>query len=311
MATAREKVYSVLDHVSRSLDNLDAPVMRAILPVLNQAHDEVQVALRRWIARERGGETFTAQRHRNVLLHLRHSLDKLESSGAVAERSLKKSYATVGPLSMRNLKHEWAAFSRIFEGTAQPLALDEAVVIATGKKLLWPQFESSAKKYAGRVGERARHELAVSRARSETIDELTNRLQKRLPDVFRANRWDAERLARTESLNSYNVVHERSIIEAHKEDADLMSRWDASRDFRRCPMCASLDGQVVDISKGEKFVAHWFSKSKKRGAREHTMTIDCAPSHPCCRCVIVAWRASWAAYARNKQQIDEGGRLAA
>jgi hypothetical protein len=308
--TARKQVYSVLDHISGSLEGLDATTMRAVLPVLNQAHSEVETQLRRWIARQHGSDRFTTQRYRNVLLHLSSAIEKLEASGVAMEHGLKKSYATIAPLSLHNVQREWKAFSKIFEGTAQPIALDEAVLISSGKKLMWPRFESSAKKYAGDIGTRAKLELAVSRARSETIDELTRRLQRRLPDVFRRNRSDAERFARTETMSAYNAVHESAIAEAHAEDPEIRSRWEASRDFRRCRMCASLDGQIIDRSKGEKFVAEWMSRSK-RGTKWHVMTIESDVAHPYCRCSVVPWRASWSAYARNKQEIDEGGRLAA
>lgn len=304
MSTARQQVYSVLEHVAQSLDGIDGPVLRAVLPVLHQAHAEIQADLRHWITRQKGRDTFTAQRHRNVLLHLRASLDKLESAGVEMEGALKHSYATVGPLAIHNIKRQWKEMSHIFEGTAQPIALDEAVLLADGKKLLWPKFKSSSKKYAGDIGERAKRELAVSRARSETIDELTNRLQRKLPDVFRADRSGAERLARTETMNAYGVTADSAIQEMHKEDTAILSRWDASPDFRRCPMCASLDGQIIDKSKGEKFVARWWTKSK-RGMRQHVRVIEGEIAHPNCRCVQCAWRASWAAYSRNKQQIDE------
>lgn len=310
MASTRQQVYSILDHISKSLDGLHLPALRAVLPVLNQAQAEVEAELRKWISLHLGRDTFTAQRYRNVLLHLRAAIKKAESSGVVMEKQLKHSYGTIAPLSIRNLEREWKALSHVFEGTVQPIALDEAVLIAEGKKLLWPQFESSSKKYAGRVGENLQRELAVSRARSETIDELTNRLQRKLPDVFRSNRSDAERLARTESMNAYNSVHEAAIEDLHKEDSEIRERWDASRDFRRCPMCASLDGQVIDLSKDEKFVARWWSHSK-HGVREHVLRVEGAPAHPRCRCTVTAWRASWAAYARNKREIEEGGRLAA
>lgn len=304
MPSTRDRVEAVLDHVVESVGHLEKPVLHLVLPVLNQAHNEVEASLRRWIAQQHGADRFTAQRYRNVLLHLKYAIEQIESTGVLMEKGLKRSTAKIGPLSVRNLEHEWKHFSAIFEGSAQPIALDEAVILATGRKLLWTQFESSAAKYAGSVGERTLRELAVSRARSETIDELTNRLTRTLPDVFRANRWDAERLARTETLNSYNVFHSEGIAEAQDEDPELRERWDATYDFRRCPMCASLDGQTIDPSKGEKFVAHWYTFSKGRRV-EHTRVIEYMLAHPVCRCVRTIWRASWAAYSRNKREVSE------
>jgi hypothetical protein len=180
------------------------------------------------------------------------------------------------------------------------LAIDEATVIMTGKSLLWPQFESSAERYAGSIGKRAQLELAVSHAQSETMDELTARLQKNMPEHFWSERWDAGRLARTESMSSYATTTEAGIREALGEDSELHKRWCSNvGDFRRCPMCASLEGQIVKVD--EPFYAEWTTFSKKRGMRMHTAKIDHAPGHACCLCVETVWRENWAKYSRRDQ----------
>lgn len=109
------------------------------------------------------------------------------------------------------------------------------------------------------------------------------------------------------TLNSYNVFHEEAIAKAHEEDTDLCARCDSSYDFRRCAMCASMDGQVIDRSKGERYHAEWLTFSKKKGMRRHSMSFDGMPFHACCRCVETVWRASWAAYSRNKREVSEAG----
>lgn len=297
----REKVHAILDHVAESLDGLEKPVLQIVMPALNQAHHELEGSLRSWLARQDGRATFTAQRYRNALLHVRYAIDKIEASGIVLEHGLKRSLSTIGPLSVRNLEWEFKSFASVFGDSAQPIALDEAIIVSRGKKLLWKRFESSAGKYAGTVGARAQRELAVGMIRSETMDELTTRLSTRLPKVFRSNRWDAERLVRTETMNAYNVYHEEGIVEASKEDPQMSRRWDATYDFRRCPMCASIDGQVVKV--GEKFRAEWTTYSRRGGVRHHAMDVDTSPAHPCCRCVVCAWRNSWASYSRHGMMV--------
>lgn len=283
MASTREQVQRVLDHVAMSLDGLERPVLNKVFPVLERAHQEIERDLRAWRMQNRGGDTFTAARYHNALGSLRQGLELLERSGVVIEAALKSEFEhKIAARSAANFRREWEHLGRIFEGTVQPIPLQEAALLADGKKLLWPRFESSAEKYAAGIGERTKFHLAVSRARAETIDELTNRLQRHLPDVFRGNRWDAERLGRTESLNSYNEAHRLAVEQAHEEDPTIRERWDATYDFRRCPMCASLDGQVIDPTKGEKYVARWFTKSKKRGLKQHVLVIEKAPAHPCC-----------------------------
>ena len=305
MPSARAQVFAVLDQTVHSIQHIDKPALRAMMPVLLKAQAEVQHSLRLWLARDGGATTFTAQRYRNAIIVLNRALASARQMEPVTAEALKHSYKTIGPLALRNLQHEWKTFSTIFEGTAMPLALDEAAVIANGKSLLWPQFESSAERYAGSIGERTKLELAVSRAKSETMDELTNRLQKNLPDIFEGERWDAERLARTESMASYSTTSAEGIGAAKEDDPELVMRWDSSIDFRRCAACASLDGKTVEP--GEMFHAEWYSHSKKGGMRFHSMDVDKSPLHPCCRCVVVPWRESWAKYSRR----DEGSERAA
>jgi len=283
VASTREQVQRVLDHVAMSLDGLERPVLNKVFPVLERAHQEIERDLRAWRMQNHGGDTFTAARYHNAMGSLRRGLDLLEHSGVVIEAALKSEFEKkIAAKSAENFRREWEHLGRIFEGTVQPIPLQEAALLADGKKLLWPQFETSAAKYAANIGERTRFHLAVSRARAETIDELTNRLQRHLPDVFRGNRWDAERLGRTETINAYNESHRLAVEQAHDEDPTICERWDATYDFRRCPMCASLDGQVIDPTKGEKYVARWWTKSKKKGMRQHVLVIEKAPAHPCC-----------------------------
>lgn len=301
MATTREQVEMVLDHVAASLDGLERPVLNKVFPVLERAHLEIERDLRMWRIKHSGGDTFTAARYHNVLGSIRRGLDMLEYSGVVIEAALKHEFTDIiAAKSARNFRYEWERLGRIYEGTVQPIPLQEAAILADGKKLLWPQFESSAAKYVNGIAERTKFHLAVSRARSETIDELTNRLERHLPDVFRGNRWDAERLGRTETISAYNESHRLAVEQAHEEDPSIRERWDATYDFRRCPMCASLDGQVIDPTKGEKYVARWFTKSKKRGPKQHVLAIEKAPAHPCCRCSCTVWREAWAKYARTQ-----------
>lgn len=309
MRTNRQRVERVLEEVAASLEGLERPVLRKVFPVLEQAQREIVRDLRLWRERHRGADTFTAARYQNALASIRKGFDLLEESGVIIEATLKSEFPLrVAPLSAKNFRREWERLGSIFEGTVQPIPLQEAAIIAEGKKLLWPQFESSAEKYAARIGERTQFHLAVSRARAETIDELTNRLERHLPDVFRGNRWDAERLARTESVNAYNSAHHIAVEQAHEEDPTIRERWDATYDFRRCPMCASLDGQVIDTVKGEKYIARWTTWSKKNGLIRHMRVIERAPAHPNCRCSVSIWKEAWAKYARTQ---DPQERLAA
>jgi SPP1 gp7 family putative phage head morphogenesis protein len=263
------------------MQNLDRPALLRILPVLHAAQREVEKDLRAWLGKH-SGMTFTAARYKNALGVLGRAVHKAEIRAAV-EHALKNEAKRIGPLSLHNVKREWIQLATIFEGSAQPLAIEEAAILAEGKRILWPRFASSAKRYAGRVGERTRFQIAVSRARGETIDELTRRLQAKLPHVFHGERWDAERLARTETMNAANEYHHDAIREATKDDDKLLERWDACHDGRLCVECASLDGQVTEVDEDFK------AKSGARGERP--------PIHPACRCVLLPWRETWPTFA--------------
>jgi SPP1 gp7 family putative phage head morphogenesis protein len=282
MSNVRAQVRRVLDETVASMSGLETPALAKMMPVLKAAQKEVEQDLRVWL-REHSGETFTAARHKNALAVLNRAIHEAEIRAAIEHTLKDSSKRTIGPLALHNVQREWMTLGSIFEGTVQPLAFEEAAILAEGKRILWPRFESSARRYAGRVGDKARFELAVSRARGETVDELTMRLQKRLPHVFHGERWDAERLARTETMNASNEYHHQALLEARNDDPRLRERWDATHDGRLCVECASLDGQVADID--EDFVA----RSGARAPRP--------PIHPQDRCIVLPWRDTWPTYA--------------
>ena len=293
MASPRAQVRRVLDETLHSMQNLERPALLRILPVLASAQKEVEKDLRHWLA-SHSGETFTAARYKNALAVLNRAIHEAEIKAAV-EHSLKDAAKKhIGPLSLHNVQREWVSLATIFDGVAQPLAFEEAAILAEGKRILWPRFESSAQRYAGSIGEKTRFQLAVSRSRGETIDELTRRLQAKLPHVFHGERWDAERLARTECSNAAAEYHHEALVEAAKDDDQLMERWDATHDGRLCPMCASLDGQVVALD--EDYVADWVTFSKK-GSRSHHERVGHTIAHPQCRCPRSPWRETWPTFA--------------
>ena len=281
-SNVRAQVQRVLSETVHSMQNLERPALLRILPVLASAQKEVEKDLRHWLA-SHSGETFTAARYKNALAVLNRAIHEAEIKAAV-EHSLKDAAKKhIGPLSLHNVQREWVSLATIFDGVAQPLAFEEAAILAEGKRILWPRFESSAQRYAGSIGDKTRFQLAVSRSRGETIDELTRRLQAKLPHVFHGERWDAERLARTETMNAANEYHHEALREATKDDDKLMERWDACHDGRLCVECASLDGQVTEVD--EDFKA-------RSGAHDEK-----PPIHPNCRCVLLPWRETWPTFA--------------
>jgi SPP1 gp7 family putative phage head morphogenesis protein len=286
----RAAVQRILSQTVESLEGIERPALLQISTVLHRAQEEVQRDMSAWLRKHPGAGTFTTQQYRKTLVILDTAIAKAGDMEGTVDHAFKSTAKRLAPLSVANLKREWLDFGRIFEGTVQPLPIDEAIVIARGNKLLWPRFERSAAKYAGEVGDGLRVHLAISRARGETIDDLTNRLYRRMPSVFKGELSSAERLALTETHHTYNTVHHEGIREAHKEDDQICQRWEASEDGRRCPACAALDGQLVSVD-GE-FEARW-----TEGKVKHLLRSAYPPLHPRCRCCLVAWRESWASFA--------------
>ncbi len=180
-----------------------------------------------------------------------------------------------------------ARFAGVFEGSVVPIAIDQAAIIARADTLLFTRFETSAARYTGAVRQAIVRELAISRLRNETMHEVGVRLQKRIPHVFGGARSSAARLARTETMNAYNVQHVIAMRDLAKDDPKIRMMWDATRDRRLCLDCRSLDGKVVDPSDEDAVFA-------ARGT-----TVEHPPLHPNCRCVVVAWRKGWDAPDRK------------
>ena len=297
----RAAAQRILAQTVKSLEGLETPVLHRMLPILEKAKQEVERDLRQWLTGHHGADTFTAQRYRNAIAILNRAIAKGGDLAGVTATVLKvESKRRIGPLSVTNIQREWMEFGRLFEGTIQPLAIDQAIIIARGDKLLWKKFESSARRYAGNVGERVQRQLAVSMARSETMQEATNRLYKHFPSIWDKERSDAERLAVTECHNSYRQYHHEAIREAAKEDDKLMERWEGSADGRRCIICARLDGQVVEPGKPFRTI-------------DGILIYEGEGAHPRCRCGRVPWRETWPIFANHTSvaTIERAEQLAA
>lgn len=283
---------------------LDRASMTALVPALVDARNELRSALLAWLrVAPDGDERYTAQQHRKTLLILQTALDRAAALGHDVGRTLVDNGKAAGELSIRNLGQQVARFGEVFGETVTPIDLDTAALLARGDKLRLKKYRTSAARYAGQVGEDIRHQFAVSVARNETFAQLKARLVRlggpsglvytrgkegdpgaiaeHIADgLFKKYRGWAERLVRTEMIGAYNDNHSAAIdLLNESRDADTTSeylkRWDASLDKRICPTCADLDRRAV--AAGGLFL----------GKYAHP------PAHPNCRCVLVAWHASW------------------
>lgn len=283
-----------------SVDALAPDAMRAVLPALRAARDELRVDLLAWLKHATDGDQrFTALAKRQALASLDGALERVGELEPAMGAALAKSRKLTGPLAAKNLETEIARLSAIFDGGVPTMPqINTAAVLAQGNKLLWRRHETSARRYAGAVGDDIRQQFAIGVAKGETFEQLVTRL-RRLGDpgarkrgidpgadaagiadgMFRRQKHMADRLVRTEMMNAYNVQHDEAIVQANEQrpegDDEYLRKWDAAADLRICPLCRELDGTVATLD------------GTFRGG------IRSPPRHPYCRCVILAWMARW------------------
>lgn len=289
----------VLDSV-RAIDSFAPAVLGEVMPVLRAARDELRRDLGQWLAATPGGsERFTAYQRAQTLRSLEASLERVAQLEPAMGRALEAGRELTGPLAVANLDGEIRRLSAIFGGGVPKIPqIKTAAIIARGERMLWRRHATSARRYAGQVGDDIRHLFAVGLAKGETFEQLVTRL-RRLGNprarsgpidpgadadtiaggLFQRYKHTADRLVRTEIMHAYNVQHDESIAYAneHRPDGDdpYLRRWDATADKVACPRCKALHGTVSTLD------------GTFRGG------IKSPPAHPYCRCILLAWMARW------------------
>ena len=271
----------------------------ALRPALEAAKRELQKALTEWLRTAPNAEArFTAQHLRSALLQVDAALRAVKRLHPQMAEGLRFRSKILGRYSVEDVMAQVAEFSSRF-GTPLVVDLDTAALIARGDRMLIPQYEASALRYAGRVGSDIRLQLGIGVLRGETFGELKHRLAglgsfraavrpslgsaeetaalsgERL---FRKYGFWAERVVRTELMHGYNLQHGEATREVAKLDDEIGERWDSAGDFRRCELCRTLDGQFRKVDQ-------WFSAMG--------LVFKQPPAHPLCRCIRVTWRKDW------------------
>jgi SPP1 gp7 family putative phage head morphogenesis protein len=294
LLTRERAVKALLSDVAHQMDTLPRPVLVKFLPVLGDAERELAAGLRKFLAHAVPDDKFTLQQFRNALTNVRGAIDAAKKSAPQLAHLLGQGGATAGALAAKNVERELAVFSKLFDASLCPAPIVPAASIAHGKTTLMQRYATSAKRYAGSVGDDIRHQMAIGLVKGETIREMTKRLVGPgsrlkvgkldiLPDaagpisdrLFNKYEFWASRLIRTEVLNAYNVAADEAIVALGKDDPSLVRRWDSTLDYRTCPACGAMDGEVTGLR--EPF---------KGG-------IDRPPLHPQCRCSVIVWRDDW------------------
>lgn len=299
MASRREQVEAVERLVRESVASVDAiapDALRAVIPALREARDELRRDLQEWIGTiPDGANRFTAYEKTKTLRAIEGALERVRHLAPALGKGLEVARDATGPLSIANLETEITRLGSIFGTMLTVPQIDTAAVIAKGDRLLWKRHEKSAARYAGAVGDDIKHLFAVGLAKGETFDQLITRLRRIsggrglgtagdpagdiASGLFTRHKHWADRIVRTEMMHAYNVQHDAAITavnDARPEgEEEYLRRWDSSPDGARCPLCAELHGKVAKIGK------------------EFPGGIMNPPRHPHCRCVVLAWLARW------------------
>ncbi len=304
-AEARRSLARSLSQIAEEAAEIPLPYLRALTPVLVEAKRELARDLARWLDQAPSGDArFTAQRYRQALVAIESALDVIGKRLPVElEGALLAQGDAAAALSVTHLRREILLFSAHFGVAVRPVSFDTAAILAKGRRLLIPRYRTSAARYVDNIRDDIKRQLAIGRARNETFDELTLRLQRHggprgvvalrgvvgepravveniAEGLFRRYWHWAERIVRTEGLNAYNVHHLNGLITANREDPGYTKRWDASIDGRTCKICRDLDGTVLEL--GDRFDV---------GREDDARLVP--PAHPNCRCALTPWRKEW------------------
>lgn len=288
----------VREAVSR-VDAIAPSALRALLPHLKAARDELQAELQGILERADPDERFTTYQRTLALRSLEATFDRIDELDPAMAKALGIGRNAVGGIAASTLDDEVRRLTAIFgDGVPHIPQLEQAAIIAQGDRLLWKRHTSSAARYAGSVGDDIKAQFAIGIAKGETFGQLAQRMRKLDPSVRSAAGWApaddanaisdamfhrwrhwADRVIRTENMHAYNTQHDLAIgaLEAERDEDEepWLRRWDASADKVTCERCKALDRTVATVD-GE---FRWGYK--------------CPPAHPYCRCTIIAWRASW------------------
>ncbi len=283
-------VQSVLDNIAAEVRTLPKTALPALASTLHKAQVELEKDMRRYLSTVDGNQKFTMQQYRNAITQVRGALEEIEHLAPGMKQTLDYGSDQAGAMAVRHVEMELVQFSHKFDLTINPVPLLQAnkIITAEGRHSKMQQHETSARRYAGQVGVDLRQQLAIGMIRGETVHQMTKRLMgvgkiKNLPDaskqiashLFNKYTYWAERIVRTETINSYNIVANESIKEAHEIDPRIQRMWSSAEDRRTCGWCASMDHEITELN--EPFTGGVMSP----------------PLHPNCRCAVIAWRTDW------------------
>ncbi len=258
----RQRVQSLVRQVLEQVDALTPHAMREIVPVLQAARRELERGVSEWMRRGPGADAaFTPKHMRLALAQIRAAEEALLRLTPAMRAALERGGREAARLARRWTGEELTRFARMFEGEGlPPINLPTVDHLLHENRWLITQYDSSARRYGTRQRLWLRRQFAIGVIKQETVDQLTRRIAgisiraDLSPNAISrgvANRMfgvaysDAERIVRTELNNAYNAHHQTSIEAIAQDTPGVMKRWDATGDWRLCPLCRELDAQTI------------------------------------------------------------------
>lgn len=272
---------------------LTEPELTRILPILENIRERTAGGLAKMLKSGSSSATYTMHKHRSLLLQLQTSIEQAKTilpRRTMAE--LTNGTTVVSKDAIAKLRAMIEEGEKKFGRAITNLRLPQAKILTNVENTVFARHATKSAKYSGDVGARITRDLAIGVVQGESIDEMAQRLLagKYGPAAARGptavaeaiadqqlfkNKYEAERLVRTELVNVYNAAELEALSRVNDDDPGWKKRWDATMDKRTCSQCAKLHGVIVNIN--ENFP----------GGVKHP------PLHPNDRCAVVPWHESW------------------
>jgi len=282
-------VRALEERIHRQVAGLGDETMLAVVPALADVRRELAREVAIWLQRNPQADSapWTLAKYVSLLLQVRTALDAARDLEPALLAGLKTTGRTAGEMSVRQLEDQVALYSRIH---GQPVLLDlsTASVLAEGRSLLIPRFESSAEKYSADMQLGIRRQLAVGFLKGESWGQMAHRLAQLGSDqpppghgpadiargLWRMGVNSAMRIARTEGMTALNAHQQIGLEHWARAEPGAMKRWDASQDMA-CPRCRALHNIAIAVA------AYFLD-----GVLHPTL-------HPFCKCCVKPHHIDW------------------
>ncbi len=289
--TGRELAESVFEaHLEQLSRHVERNGIRGLRKLYAEARDELQRRLRRAGPLSKSVEATTL---RAMIAQVDAVLGKL---GASVRKHLESVSHTAVEMGARHGVDEFRVLSKVFTGTTPVIGVDvgatfRGLVKGIDRSLL-RRYRLQSQTWALRAIDQMERQLSVATMTGKPLETV-------IDDVmglkgFEGERWQAERIVRTESHYAHQAAKHRAVELTAKElDEPLWKRLIETFDDRTGDDSFLLHGQTVPANKPFRW------KHKKQGRWIVTDFMH-PPNRPNDRAVMIPWDPSWKAERGEK-----------